>query len=122
MNRTILLLCSFVFFTSCGGDPGNQADREFEVLADRFIGRYLQLHPEAATALGTHRYDHRLDDYSATGIASSSAMLRAYRDTLRSIRVEELSPGHMIDYDIFQQVLDARLFELEELREWEWNP
>jgi hypothetical protein len=28
----------------------------------------------------------------------------------------------MIDYDIFRQVLEARLFALEMLREWQWNP
>lgn len=123
MNRTFLfLVVPAIVFLSCSSDSRSAADREFEALTHRFIEQYMRLHPEDATALGEHRYDHRLNDYSAEGLAASRALFRAYRDTLRGIRVETLSPAHMIDYDIFLQVLEQRLFALDELREWEWNP
>jgi uncharacterized protein (DUF885 family) len=123
MNRCFpLLILPALFLLSCSTDSRTDADREFEALTGRFIDHYLRMHPEGATALGVRQYDHRLNDYSAGGVAAAVSMYRAYRDTLHTIRVETLSPAHMIDYDIFQQVLEEHIFELEVLREWEWNP
>ncbi len=117
-----LFVFSALFLFSCSTDSRTDADRDFEELTGRFLDHYLRMHPEDASALGVRAYDHRLNDYSADGMAAALNMFRAYRDTLRSIRVETLSAAHMIDYDIFQQVLEEHIFELEELREWEWNP
>jgi len=115
---SLILLCLF----SCSSDERSEADRTFEALAERFLDRHLAACPEEATALGDHRFDSQLTDFSAAGISARTAMYRAYRDSLRAIRVETLSPQHMIDYDIMQRALASRLFELEELREWQWNP
>ncbi|MCB2206121.1 DUF885 domain-containing protein [bacterium] len=123
MKRTLLfLLPVLLLLFSCSSDSRSDEDRAFEALADRFLQQYLATFPEAATALGDHRFDDLLNDCTAEGYAEAAALYRAYRDTLRSIRVETLSPEHMIDYDIFQHVLDEGIFEIEELREWQWNP
>ena len=114
-------LISLVLF-ACGADERSAADRSFEALAARFLDSHLAACPEEATALGDHRFDDQLTDFSAAGISARVAMYRAYRDTLRAMRVETLSPQYMVDYDIMQRALDSRLFELEELREWQWNP
>ena len=122
-NRLILpasLILLFLF--SCSSDERSEADRSFEAFAERFLDRHLAACPEEATALGDHRFDDQLTDFSAAGISARAVMYRAYRDTLRTIPVETLSPQHMVDYDIMQRALESRLFELEELREWQWNP
>jgi len=41
----------------------------FRQAVDQFIKAELKLYPERATALGDHRFDARVDDDSATGIA-----------------------------------------------------
>ena len=97
MNRTLpLLILVAALLLSCSGDPRGEADRSFEGLTDRFLQQYLRMYPEEATALGDHRYDHLLDDYSAEGVTAAVNLFRAYRDTLRGIRVATLSAAHMI--------------------------
>ncbi|MFZ1731682.1 MAG: DUF885 domain-containing protein [Bacteroidota bacterium] len=122
-HRSLLLLTiSFSLLISCGSDPRSEADRDFEALASRFLEAQLSSHPEDATALGDHRYDARMNDYSREGVDADAAFFGAYLDTLSAMRVETLSPQHMIDYDILLRNLRESLFELQELREWEWNP
>ncbi len=123
MTRVLpfILVCSSLFLLSCDG-VGSSADARFEALAGHFIERWLVTHPESATELGDHRFDSRLNDYSRAGVEADIALCKAYSDTLAGIKVEELSAQHMIDYDILRHALEAELFALEELREWEWNP
>lgn len=116
------LLAGAMLLSSCATDERTPADREFEELAGRFLESYLANHPEHATELGDHRYDGRMDDYTREGIDAEAAFCRAYLDTLGAIRVETLSPQHMIDYDIMRHQLESSLLSLTVLREWEWNP
>ena len=116
------ILISAILLSACATDERSAEDRAFEALAGRFLEGYLTMHPEHATQLGDHRFDDRMDDYSSEGVEREIAFCRAYLDTLHGIKVETLSPQHMIDYEILRQQLDSRLFSLEELREWEWNP
>lgn len=124
MTRLILPIAIVLplLLTTCTTDQRSAADRRFEEVAARFIEAWLVSHPEQATALGDRRFDDRLNDYTRDGIQSDIALYRAYLDTLREIKVEELSAAHMIDYDIMRQSVIGGLFSLEELREWEWNP
>ncbi|MBE0643232.1 MAG: DUF885 domain-containing protein [Bacteroidetes bacterium] len=121
-RRLFILPLSIVLFVSCSRDPRSAEDAEFEQVAERFLETYLAQHPEDATALGDHRFDARMNDYSAAGRDADLALYQAYLDTLRGMRVEALSPQDMIDYDILRHNLEANLFALQELREWEWNP
>lgn len=90
------------------------------------VGEMLQRHPETATSLGEHRYDDRLHDRSADALADDARWLRgrlaaladqrAARDTSVSDHAGE------VDAEILRNALELRLFELEELREHEWDP
>lgn len=117
-----LIILALPLCLSCEQDTRTQADLAFEQLSDSFLQQYLQRFPEVASALGDHRYDGRLNDYSYGAIQETIAFYTRYRDTLRQLSVEALSTGHMIDYDILHQLIETSLFDLEELREWEWNP
>lgn len=120
-SRFVPLLFIFLF-VSCNRDERSGPDIQFEQLAARFLETYLAAHPEDATSLGDHRFDARMNDYSQTGVEAHIARCEAYLDTLRAIKVETLSAQHMIDYDILRHTLEESLFDLRELREWEWNP
>ncbi|MBR9974845.1 MAG: DUF885 domain-containing protein [Bacteroidetes bacterium] len=116
------ILITSILLSACSTDERSPDDRAFEELTGRFLESYLTTHPEHATELGDHRFDDRMDDYSREGMEAEVAFCRAYLDTLAGIKVETLSPQHMIDYEILRHQLDARVYALEELREWEWNP
>ncbi|MBR9977909.1 MAG: DUF885 domain-containing protein [Bacteroidetes bacterium] len=118
----LLTIPVLILFSSCASDPRSDADISFEQFADRFLERYLAMYPEQSTNLGDHRYDVFMNESSREAMKAQAVFFEACLDTLRSLRVETLSPQHMVDYDILQCMLERTLFQLTELREWEWNP
>ena len=98
-----------------------QADT-FQALAGDVLDEYLQHHPEAATQLGDHRFDDRLDDRSAPALEDEARWAgRRLRD-LAAVPLDDLDPPDRVDAQILTNALDLRRFELEELREHEWDP
>ncbi len=97
-------------------------DAAFESLAERYIEALLEMNPEYATSLGDHRYDHRLDDYSAAGVAKALALDKKFLAELGAIDPAGLSEANAIDYAILDNRLRYGIWAAEELREWEWNP
>ncbi len=55
------------------------------LLADRFWETYLAANPTAATTFGDHRYDDRLEDHSAAGLAAQARDLRAILADLEAL-------------------------------------
>lgn len=123
MRGAICFLTVMVLFASSVVRTSAQTeDRRFETLANNFIQELLRRNPETATALGDHRYDNRLDDYSRAGREGD---LRFARETLRSlgqINFDRLGAQNRVDARILRTQLEAQIFRLETLREYEWNP
>lgn len=105
---------------SCSQD--RSPDDEFVTLANRYVEELLERYPETATALGDHRYDHRLSDYSAAAVAAGTAWNRAFLEQAESIEASQLSPGNAVDLEILRNHLQFSVWSAEELREHEWNP
>lgn len=95
---------------------------QFEALADNYINSLLKLNPEWATYLGNHEYDHKLNDYSLDGIKNELAFNRAYLDSLSTIDISKLTPNNLIDYKILKLNIKSTIFQLDTLKEYEWDP
>lgn len=111
-----------VSLTLAGCTPRPSADKMFESLAGNYIQNALEMNPEWATALGDHRYDSRMNDYSQVGIEAQRKLTMVYLDSLGSITESELSPVNRIDFDILRTNLQGQLFQIDTMREYEWNP
>lgn len=122
--KTTLLLCAaasaLCFLLSCSA-PQNE-DLKFEDFAKQYLDTLLEKNPELATSLGEHRYDDRLADYSRAGIQAQVQFQRQSVERLGQIEVSKLSPVNRIDFAILQSQIQSSLFQLENLREHEWNP
>ncbi len=116
------LLVPGILLLIAGCAPKQTDDQKFEALANNYIQALLVMNPEWATGLGDHRYDDRMGDYSMAGIAADRKLTVAYLDSLGSVRAEGLNPVNAIDYAILRTNLEARLFSIDTLREYEWNP
>jgi uncharacterized protein (DUF885 family) len=117
----MLLACGFCFMIfSCA--PTLTDDQKFERLAGNYIETLLKTKPEWATSLGDHRYDSKLSDYSAAGITADRRMNIAYLDSLRTIDVTKLNAANMIDYKIIRTNLESWIFQIDTVKEYEWNP
>jgi uncharacterized protein (DUF885 family) len=98
------------------------ADAAFVTLADAILDDTLERHPEWATTVGDHRYDDRLDDRGPGTLAGERAAIARQRADLDRIDAAALSPANQVDAEILRNRQAARLFELDELRQHEWNP
>lgn len=93
----------------------------FTTLARQVLDEMLERHPESATALGDHRFDHRLSDRSEAALDDEARWAGRRLDDLRALDPGALPPAERVDAEIVTTALERRRFELEELREHEWD-
>ena len=124
MKRSWIAVCAlFVMAAGFGcSSKAPKADAVFETLAKAYIETLLEMNPEAATLLGDHRFDNKLNDRSLAGITAQATANEEFLVKLAEIDPATLSPGNAIDYDIMKINLERGIFEAQELREHEWNP
>jgi uncharacterized protein (DUF885 family) len=100
----------------------SDADAAFEGLARSVLDDVLERHPEAATYLGDHRFDDRLSDARVEALEDERRAVEAHASALSAIDVSKLDPTNRVDAEILEARLKERLFEIDQLREHEWNP
>jgi uncharacterized protein (DUF885 family) len=98
------------------------ADKQFEALANKYLAELLKMNPERATGLGEHQYDHLLNDYSLAGVKKSRDFNESYLNQLKAIPFDKLSKVNNVDARIMRDRLEANIFGIDVLREYEWNP
>ncbi len=98
------------------------ADKTFEKLAADWLSDLPEFSPVAATAIGDHRYDDRLDEVDAAARARRLALYRQYLDALNGIDRAKLSRANQVDAGLLRNELESGIFSLEVLEEWAWNP
>jgi uncharacterized protein (DUF885 family) len=98
------------------------ADKQFEALANKYLTELLRMNPERATGLGEHQYDHLLNDYSLAGVKKSRDFNQSYLNQLKAIPFDRLSRVNNVDARIMRERLEANIFGIDVLREYEWNP
>ena len=118
----VLILAAILLFQSAAAFSEESADRQFEVLANRYIDGLLEMNPEWATNLGEHRYDNRLTDFSLAGVRKVISFNTNYLLELKKIPLEKLSKTNNVDARIMRTNLEYNLFQIDTLREYEWNP
>ncbi|MDB6148126.1 MAG: hypothetical protein JWO45_1790, partial [Spartobacteria bacterium] len=80
-------------------------------------------HPESATELGDHRFDDQLSDYSPEARQRQLIRARQFRDALKEFDdFSKLSGPNQVDVRILRENVENEIFELEELKESDWNP
>ena len=98
-------------------------DAEFQKTAREYINGLLQASPEYATELGDHRFDGQVTDYSAEARAKELARAKQFRENLRQFSdIAKLTGANQVDVRILKDNIDSEIFDLEELKEADWNP
>jgi uncharacterized protein (DUF885 family) len=101
----------------------NSTDEQFEKIAREYAEGFLASHPENATELGDHRFDGELTDYSLATRNRQLARAKEIRQALKPfVDFSKLSGPNQVDVRILRENIDKEIFELEELKEPEWNP
>ncbi len=97
-------------------------NRQFAQVAARYIERYLATHPESATQLGDHRFDHLSNDLSIAGVKRDAALFHNTLKALDAIPNSKLSPAYSIDYRILRADIENSLLSIEVIKDYEWDP
>jgi uncharacterized protein (DUF885 family) len=97
-------------------------DTEFERLGEQYIDQFAAFAPVRATALGDHRFDGELDDISPAAREKRSQWIRELTRQLEGIDAKRLSRSNQVDRALLKHSLESQLWQLTELREWQWNP
>jgi len=101
----------------------NSLDDEFEKIAKDYVEGYLASHPEAATELGDHRFDDQVTDFSQANRDRLLARAKQFRDALKKFdNYSQLTGANQVDVRILRDNIDSEIFDLEELKEPDWNP
>src|SRR5207244_1441990 len=82
----------------------------------------LKLYPERATALGDHRFDARVNDDSASGIAQIVLHANRWAKIFRAFETNSLSPHEEADREWLLANIDGELLWTERLRSYERDP
>jgi len=98
------------------------ADESFAQLAARYLEEIPVHSPVAATALGDHRADDRLDEVDADARQRERNAYLGYREALAAIDRSELSRANQVDAAILGNEIESSLFELNTLEDWAWDP
>ena len=101
----------------------NPKDDEFEKIAKDYLEGFLSSHPEYATELGDHRFDQELTDYSTATRDRQLARAKHFRESLQAFDdFSRLTGANQVDVRILRDNIENEIFELEELKEADWDP
>ncbi|WP_133477928.1 DUF885 domain-containing protein [Cognatilysobacter segetis] len=102
--------------------PSQTADARFQAITNDWLDGWMRLNPVAATQLGDHRFDDRLDDLSATGrqqlVDFSTRMLAR----LDAIDRTQLSRENQVDALILRNQLQGDIWNMQTFQSWAWDP
>ena len=112
------LLFLFVFIAS----DAIASDADFQRLADQFISDLPRFSPIAATWTGDHSADGMLDEVDDEARAALRRMYGDLLGQLHEIDRDTLSRANQVDYELLLGEIESRLWSLDTLKEWAWNP
>ena len=117
----LILSCAvfFMTFTSCLKPKlmNNLGNLKMEYLDGLFLAK-----PHLATFMGDHRFDGRLADLSARGLALRQRVLEQQKMRIASLDKHRLAVDDRVDVEILSEGIDLELLYLNEIRDWEWDP
>src|ERR1700694_1405544 len=91
--NTAVISLGLILVSCASAPPGKQetVDQRFEALAKDYLEQMLRMRPEQATALGDHRFDTQLTDYSPEAEQRRLSLNHATLKALEQIPRSELS-------------------------------
>ena len=100
------------------------ADELFEELSQKALNRFLDKNPDSATFLGLHEpYDYLLPNGSSELLVENLRLLEEWIKKLKeTVRYEELSYEHRIDWEVIEKTYDRWKFNFYELKMHELDP
>src|SRR5438445_13772046 len=110
----LFLCCSCRNVEQPRGTPMSQ-------FVDDYFTAYFEWNPSAATSLGVHDYDNKLEDYSAAAFGERIAQLKQLQTQLAALPSNRTA-DEAIDLELLDSQIRAELLDIETLQTWRHNP
>jgi uncharacterized protein (DUF885 family) len=94
----------------------------FPHFVDDYLAYLHEVHPSSASLDGVHLHDDLLEDLSRSAIDAHVRALAGFSRRLHQIAPDHLSAVDRVDHGILAAAIEARMFDLEQVRTWERNP
>ncbi len=121
-HTQFLILFSSLLFMPHSAFCQDAPNRAFSDLSKRFLENLFHTSPVHATSLGEHRYDHQLDQVDHAARQRRLKQAKQLLADLNAISFDSLSQDNQVDAELIRHELKRDIWEVESLREWEWNP
>src|SRR5437870_6158394 len=109
-----LLCCSCRNVDQPRGNPMTQ-------FVDDYFNAYFEWNPSAATSVGFHQYDGKIEDYSAAAFGKRIETLKQLQRQLANLPSSR-SADEAIDIELIDSQIRAELLDIEALETWRHNP
>lgn len=101
---------------------GARDDAAFTQYEEHFLEELWKNDPSWATSVGYHKYDSLLPIPGDDTRKKMIKFTRVHMDSLSRFEVNQLSEGNKMDHRLMMNQLEAIQWNLEQLREYQWNP
>ena len=118
----LLLTLAVVGLAAPSGPRAGAENPELNRLIDKYFEFYFRNHPTAATAVGFHEYDEKLEDFSRAALDAEIVGLKDMQAQFDAIPGSGLPQDAAIDRDLVTSAIKARLLELENIQMWRKDP
>ena len=127
MNRYLKVIAASpiaILAIACANRSANapaSGDAAFKSLASEVLQDFYHRHPSAATLLGVHTYDDRLEDFSAAAIDAEATADSAFRARLVAVDTSALSLEQQLDRQQLIHAMDAAILNDRVIKPWAQN-
>lgn len=124
MKRVLFLLAILFLCFSCKKEEKDTkiSNQQFDTYKNNFIDALWKMNPDWAAGQGFHKYDSVLKVPTNAYRKEQLQFVNSQLDSLKNYTVEELSSNNTTDYYMIKNYLDGTVFEINELKAYEWNP
>jgi uncharacterized protein (DUF885 family) len=98
------------------------ASEPFPHFVDDYLAYLQEVLPTQASLDGVHLHDDLLEDFSRPAIDAHVRALAGFSRRLHQIAADLLPPTERVEHRIVAADIEARMHDLEVVREWERNP
>ena len=99
-----------------------RSSEPFHHFVDDYLAYLYEVHPTGATLDGVHTYDDHIEDFSRHAIDQHTRALSGFSRRLQDINQSDLTAVEKAEQPMVAANIQARMFELEQIRTWERNP
>lgn len=112
----------FILFFSLTLFADTSLDSSFDVFKNEFVETYWKHNPNSATINGYHKYDANLAIYNSEYFQQQKSFCNTSLQKMKSFDFNSLNHLNQLDYKIIENNLLKTLWEIDTLKEYEWNP